>query len=168
MNTFTVFIRAVLIVPILYCSLAQAGEIVPEDARVSRYGYVTPDATPEQRDPLSVVVKVSFNSHIATVGEALDHLLLRSGYQMASLEASDPSMRILVSRDLPEVHRKLGPITLVNALKALSGPVWELIVDPVNRLISFDLNQEYRSTAVVSSAPMPNNTVVADVSAKGE
>jgi type IV pili sensor histidine kinase/response regulator len=129
---------------------------------------MAPNATPEQLDPLAVVVKVSFNSHITTVGEALDHLLLRSGYRMAALKASDPNMQILISRDLPEVHRKLGPITLTNALKTLSGPAWELVVDPVNRLISFDLIPEYRTPSIVGSAAMPNNTLVAEVSAKGE
>lgn len=115
-----------------------------DEVQIGRYTSMKPIATQQQSDVLSVVVKINFNTHITTVGEALNHLLLRSGYQLASKEASDPYMPVLLSRPLPEVHRLLGPITLSNALSTLAGPAWDLVVDPVNRLVSFDLLPEYR------------------------
>lgn len=118
--------------------------VTAADVRVGRYTTVAPVATPEQGDLLKVVVRVSFGSDISTVGEALDRLLLRSGFRLADLEASDPYLSILLSRPLPEVHRRLGPITLASALETLAGPAWRLAVDPVNRLISYELLDEYR------------------------
>ncbi len=39
---------------------------------------------------------------------------------------------------LPAVHRSLGPMTLRDALKTLAGPAFNLVQDPVHRLITFE------------------------------
>ena len=113
--------------------------------RVSRYAVMEPVATAEQADVLSVVVSLDFPDPITTVGGAIEHLLLRSGYRMADPWASDPALPRLWRLPLPLVHRHLGPIRIDNALSTLAGPAWDLVVDPVNRLISFDLQDQYRS-----------------------
>jgi len=118
--------------------------------RAGRYALVNPMATPEQSDLLSVVIDISFASSITTVGEALTHLLVRSGYSLANLDSSDPYLPILFSRPLPQVHRKLGPIKLETALKTLAGPAWILSVDPVNRFISYELLAKFRPTIAIS------------------
>ncbi|MCF6256143.1 MAG: hypothetical protein L3K25_07555 [Gammaproteobacteria bacterium] len=115
---------------------------------VGRYTLVTPSATPEQSSPLSVVINISFGTNITNVGEALQHLLIRSGYRLADLDAADPYLPILFSRPLPQVHRHLGPITLHDALITLAGPAWYLSVDPVNRLISYELLDKFRPADV--------------------
>ncbi len=112
--------------------------------QVGRYISVEPVATPVQKDLLSVVVTVDFTDQIQTVGDAMTHILLRSGYRMASLDASDPALPVLLNSPLPLVHRQLGPIRIDNALSALAGPAWDLVIDPVNRLVSFDLLERYR------------------------
>jgi type IV pili sensor histidine kinase/response regulator len=114
--------------------------------RISRYASIKPVATPEQQNPLAVVLNISFTDEVNTVGEALDVLLSNSGYRLADFDASDPALPILLSRPLPKIHRKLGPITLDNALITLAGSAWDLVVDPVNRLISFELLEEYRNS----------------------
>lgn len=112
--------------------------------RISRYASIEPVATHEQSHPLSVVVSVNFTDRVNTVGDAIRHLLLRSGYRLADVRVSDPSLPILLSRPLPMIHRTLGPITLDNALVTLAGDAWDLVVDPVNRLVSFELLKQYR------------------------
>lgn len=118
---------------------------------VGRYSVLTPLATPEQADILQTVVNVQFPQKVTTVGEALDYLLLRSGYRLAETRSMDPGMRILLSKPLPEVHRTLGPITIEEALKTLAGHVYRLVVDPLNRLIAFDVKDKYRS--LISTPP---------------
>lgn len=118
-----------------------------DEARVGRYAVAHLGVDAAQKDLLAVVVRVTFAPSITTVGQALDHLLLRSGYAMASLEASDPFLPILLTRPLPRVQRVLGPVKLKDALTALAGPAWVLVEDPVNRLISFELAPEYRRAA---------------------
>jgi type IV pili sensor histidine kinase/response regulator len=138
------FIYSFAIVLFSFSAISQA----EENYRISRYATINPVATPEQAKPLSVVVSLDFTDQVRTVGEALQHLLSRSGYQLADLNASDPALPILLKKPLPLIHRKLGPITIENALVTLAGDAWNLVVDPVNRLVSFDLLEQYRSFVV--------------------
>lgn len=133
-------IRLCVIGILLLSSIVHADDMV----RVSRYGYVAPVATSAQADLLSVIVTISFNENIKNVGQALDHVLLRSGYRLADLSVSDPYLPILLSRPLPDVHRQLGPIRLNHALRTLAGSSWDLVLDPVHRLVSFELLSRYR------------------------
>ena len=87
------------------------------------------------------------------------YLLARSGYRLASPEASDPAMATLLSLPVPEVHRELGPVTLEQGLQTLAGPAYCLVVDHVHRLVSFELLPRYRSarSAVHRVDPMPSD-----------
>lgn len=113
--------------------------------KISRYASMDPVATSAQAHPLSVVVTVNFTDRVSTVGDAITHLLSRSGYRLADVASSDPALPILLNQPLPLIHRRLGPITIDNALATLAGDAWDLVVDPVNRLISFELLDKYRS-----------------------
>ena len=130
---------------ILLIVLASPSFVIAENVDLGRYSTVKPVATPQQIDLLSVVFSMPFNKQINTVGEAIEFILLRSGYRLAPREASDPNVGVLLEQPLPFIHRKIGPITIENALKALAGNAWNLVVDPVNRYISFDLKDMYRT-----------------------
>lgn len=114
-----------------------------ETVQVARYSTIAPVASAAQVDPLDAVVTIVFPEQLTTVEEALHYVLRRSGYQLASAEAADPAVSVLANQPLPEVHRRLGPITVARALSALAGPSWSLVVDPVHRLVSFELTQAY-------------------------
>ncbi|MCP4408933.1 MAG: hypothetical protein GY807_14455, partial [Gammaproteobacteria bacterium] len=106
--------------------------------RVARYSEIAPVATTGQRNPLEVMVQIHFPKKVATLGEGLSYLLARSGYRLAPANASDPQIEVLMHAALPDVHRQIGPISLVHALTTLAGPAWQLIIDPVNRMLSFE------------------------------
>ena len=143
MRYFFLFVLAIMLSPAVFA------DNDPAKIYVGRYTTVVPSATPAQSNLLSVVINISFGPNITTVGEALRHLLVRSGFALADLEASDPYLPILLSRPLPQVHRQLGPITLSDALTTLAGPAWYLSVDPVNRLISYELLSEFRPIELI-------------------
>ena len=44
----------------------------------------------------------------------------------------------LFALPLPEVHRQLGPMSLQQALETLAGPAFQLVEDPVHRLVAFE------------------------------
>lgn len=108
------------------------------------YALVKPTPTNDQRDVLNVIITLKFPNQVETVGDAVDYLLRRSGYSLATAPYSDPSQPTLLKLDLPQVHRSIGPIRLRFALQMLAGGAWVLVEDPVNRKISFDLNDKYR------------------------
>lgn len=119
------------------------------EVRLSRYttGSTQPDAS--QLDPLEAMVQVSLpRTSVATVGEAVNYLLLRTGYRLADPpEAASPPIPFL-SMPLPEVHRQLGPYSVRTALSVLVGVPFALSVDPAHRLVSFrTAPSEVRDTA---------------------
>lgn len=109
------------------------------EVQVGRYSTLPAMPTVAQADLLATTITVSFPARIITVGEAVQYLLQRSGYRLATAPVIDPETADLLTLPLPAVHRHLGPITLTQALETLVGPAFRLIHDPVHRLISFEL-----------------------------
>ncbi|MNC28123.1 hypothetical protein D3C75_763200 [compost metagenome] len=72
----------------------------------------------------------------ANVGEALRHVLQRTGY---SLCPNSAAVDRLFSRPLPAVHHQLGPISLLDALTIIGGPAWQLDIDSVDRTVCYAL-----------------------------
>jgi conjugative transfer region protein (TIGR03748 family) len=115
------------------------------DIRLSRYtsSPAGPDAA--QVDPLEAVVQVSLpRSSVATVGDAMRYLLLRTGYRLAVSQAANASASEILALPLPEVHRQLGPYSVRTAMSVLLGQPFALTVDPAQRLVS------YRTTSPVA------------------
>jgi conjugative transfer region protein (TIGR03748 family) len=110
-----------------------------EPARVGRYSVIVPGPSPEQTDPLAVLVHMEFPRSVQTLGRTIEQVLAQTGYRLADLHASCPSMSALLDLPLPAVHRTLGPMRLDEALKTLAGPAHTLVIDPVHRLVSFEL-----------------------------
>jgi conjugative transfer region protein (TIGR03748 family) len=115
-----------------------------ETVQTGRYLLTDNRPTDEQQDLFLAQIDINFPSSVVTVKQAYAMLLGRSGFRLADSVHSDPAQQILLSQPLPLVHRKLGPMTLRDALKTLAGKTYILIEDPVHRLVSFHLRDEYR------------------------
>jgi type IV pili sensor histidine kinase/response regulator len=85
-----------------------------------------------------------------SVGDALRHVLRRSGYRLC--EAGEAET--LYALPLPAAHLHLGPLMLRHALSTLAGPVWELSVDDVSRTVCF---QQRGAPAAVREPANPAN-----------
>ena len=107
------------------------------DLRVGRYQTTVPQPRPDQRDLLSDMVDIELSVDVKTVGEAIAAVLENSGYRL-SPNPSASCQEELFELPLPAVHRKLGPLTLRQALEVLSGPAYQPAMDPVKRLVSFE------------------------------
>ncbi|BGE53258.1 PilL N-terminal domain-containing protein [Klebsiella pneumoniae] len=122
----------------------------PEFVPVVRYGrYTLVELAPAsaQQDLLLQVVDVAIpDTRSATVGDALRHVLLRSGYQLCSVG----DITALNSLPLPASHYRLGPMLLRDALLTLTGPAWDLTVDDGARRICFNRAQQPSSSQTQS------------------
>jgi type IV pili sensor histidine kinase/response regulator len=102
--------------------------------RYGRYTLVELAPTEAQRNLMLQVVDVAVPDTLdATVGDALRHVLQRSGYQLCS----GPQTDALNALPLPAAHYRLGPIVLRDALLTLAGPAWELHADDGARQVCF-------------------------------
>ena len=109
-----------------------------EDARVGRYSVVAAVPTKAQADLLATTLTIRFPERIQTLGEAVQYLVQRSGYRLANAESMGTETAALFALPLPAVHRSLGPMTLRDALETLAGPAFNLVQDPVHRLVAFE------------------------------
>lgn len=110
-----------------------------QDVRVGRYQSMAAGPEAVQADLLSAVITHRFDEDIRTVGEAVEDLLEGSGYRLLSAKLAESYRVHLFALPLPEVQRQLGPITRRDALELVSGEAFRLVVDPVYRLVSFEL-----------------------------
>ncbi|WP_080690568.1 PilL N-terminal domain-containing protein [Pseudomonas fluorescens] len=114
-------------------AISAENEFVP----VVRYGrYTLIELVPEfsQRDLLQQVIEISIPPMLdASVGDAMHHVLLRSGYRLCDDAAANALYRL----PLPAAHLHLGPLMLRDALLTLAGPAWNLSVDDAARQVCF-------------------------------
>jgi type IV pili sensor histidine kinase/response regulator len=103
-------------------------------ARQGRYTLVEIRPDEGQRNLLRQVIDTRVpDPQRATVGDALRHVLLRSGYLLC------PEKRIALfdTLPLPAAHYRIGPMPLDEALRMLAGVPWRLDVDERSRLVCF-------------------------------
>lgn len=110
-------------------------ELIPV-VRYGRYTLVELAPTAAQRDLLLQIVDFNLPEDTkASVGEGLRLVLKRSGYRLCQ---TTPTNTELFALPLPAAHRRLGPMTLRDALLTLAGSAWELQVFETTRVICFN------------------------------
>jgi conjugative transfer region protein (TIGR03748 family) len=118
-----------------------------------------PQATPSQHNILLYKRKRIFSrKNVRTVGKAMHVWLRGTGYRLSNMHP-DQNVYQLLQLSLPEVHRKLGTVSIEEGLKALAGDPWELVIDPVHRMVSFRLPDAYVQPMLVMPAASATQTV---------
>jgi type IV pili sensor histidine kinase/response regulator len=112
--------------------------IIPQDyIETGRYSRTVNEPYLSQRNPLKIIVNTRIPNSVGTVEQAVQFLLLRSGYRLADASVRTHEAKVLLNHPLPQIHRQLGPITLDKALQTLAGDAFELVVDPINRKVTY-------------------------------
>jgi type IV pili sensor histidine kinase/response regulator len=124
------------------------------DWQVGRYQSVRLQPTDQQTDLLSNIVQLELPEDVQTIGQAIAQLLEGSGYRLLSAKLAEPYRTVLFAMPLPEVQRRLGPISLRQALQLLSGPAFKTVIDPSYRLVSFELLTS-NSASETDACPTP-------------
>ena len=115
---------------------------------VGRYSAYRASPSFDQRHPLAQIVTVSFPpEQIHTVGQAIQQLLLGSGY--TQIAGHDAFAAALLSKPLPDVHRQLGPMPLASALQTLIGSPYQLRVNDIRREVCIERQHAIRTEDVI-------------------
>lgn len=104
-------------------------------------GYTIIEETTTSDDLKHTIYKSLSSKNI---GQALIELLNGTGWRLAELPSVEPEIVRLYAQPLADHKRQVGPMSLDSALQWISGSAWDLVVDPVNKLISYELNSQYR------------------------
>lgn len=115
----------------------------PVHLQIGRYSYTAAKPTPEQMNPLLTLIDVRLPEDIKTVGQSATYLLQFSGYQLSQTVKHDPKILNLLGRDIPAVHRHFDHVILRDALLALCGNGYRLLIDPINRMVAFERDPHY-------------------------
>lgn len=141
------FICVVPLSMMLLMGISYAGS----DTQIDRYLTVPNQPLIAQTDLLSQTRQVTFPNSIHTIGDAINYLLLFSGYSLAPFSKANSkansktnsktncAVRAMLNASLPEVDRQFGPMKLSDGLQTLSGDSFVLLIDPIHRFISFKL-----------------------------
>lgn len=131
--------------------------------------YTTQSAEPpdEASEPLAVVAKISFpRAQVRTVGDAVQHTLLRTGWTLADSgmirEAGD-----FLNLPLPESQREVGPYRVSAILEVLVGRTWQWQRDPVRRRLWITVAPAYAALVQAPArlaAPAPEQAPAAAAS----
>ena len=133
---------------------------------VSRYIDVIPGPTNAQKNPLNLVLPhINFKHNIKSVGQAINYLLSDTGYKLTRFHP-DKRVHNLFRLPLPKIHRNMGPMTLAQALNVLAGEPWDLSVDPINRLVSFQLPGHFKKEHNLANTTITKVNTLKTVQAK--
>ena len=133
MNTATVRTLAAALVAV---TIGTATVHAADPVRLARYTLQSATAEAGQVDLLAALIETEFPPQIETAGDAIDYVLLRSGYR----RIETPAARTAMDLPLPRAHRKIGPLDLRSAIKTLAGEPWHLHEDAVQRVVWLTLN----------------------------
>ncbi|MDI4653641.1 MULTISPECIES: hypothetical protein [Pseudoalteromonas] len=115
-----------------------------EQVATDRYTLITPTPETKEIDPLSVNIQLSFPPSVKTVRDAVNFVLMNSGWVLALDKSNDEALGITLERPLPQVHRKLSLMPLRTVLQVLVGQYYVPVEDPLRRIYTFDLKDEYK------------------------
>ncbi len=126
----------------------------PGSVQLARYSVASAQPEPIRSQPMAVVATVHFpRSTVATVGDALRHLLVRTGYALLAEEQLEANARGLLSLPLPDSHRVLGPYRVDAMVQVLLGESWAMQVDHLQRQLNFAALGGQPGTAPATPAP---------------
>lgn len=115
-------------------------------AQVGRYLTVNQAARNSQSNPLEQTFMLTIPESINTIGGAISYILANTGYKLQPKQYQTIQVGLLLGQPLPLSDRKLGPMTVMQALSALSDhSFWQILLDPNHRYVSFILRPSTQS-----------------------
>ncbi|AHJ02735.1 hypothetical protein ACUT8K_002924 [Vibrio parahaemolyticus] len=133
-----------LLLGLLYFSFMASNICMADDfVRTGRYSKSLIKPSDTQLDPLKMNVDLVFPKYVSTVGDAVQYLLLPTGYSIPSnSEWLDPAFVIVGKQPLPINQRKIKG-SVKDVLKALAGDQFIVVRDDVNRLVAMDYMERW-------------------------
>ncbi len=130
--------KIIVIVLLLANSFCFAGEV-----SVGRYELANTEPSKAQRFPLVEVRSEAIPMNIRLTGEAVDFILMRTGYEQAAYEVRSPQDVALMSKPLALANRELVNLPVIEMLSIIAGLGYKPVVDPINRLVAFEAVYEF-------------------------
>lgn len=138
--------KHLFIINVLTMSALNMGGAYASSTQVARYSSVENKATASQVNPLLAIQSMRFPTGVKTIGEAAEYWIRHTGYKLVDDKNRTAETNEILSQNLPQVDRRLGPITVKEGLEVLVGKgVFNLVQDPLHRRVNFELTKRYKN-----------------------
>ena len=138
----SIFIRSA----IASCALIISGNsIASEYTQTNRYTKIENIVSHAQANPLKVIVNTNLPQSVVSVRDAVQFLLSRSGYVLASDSVLPDEAVTMLGLELPAIQRTIEHVTLDKTLAMLAGDAFDLVIDPIHRKIGFKVKSDIKS-----------------------
>ena len=111
----------------------------PGVERTDRYVLQSTAASETQLMPLNQIVSIQFAG--GSVQQAANKILNVTGYQFYT--PTSPMLLAMLKKPLAANQQHFKHIRIIQILHALAGPAFMVLIDPANRLVSFELDPNY-------------------------
>lgn len=129
--------------------LDDVAAVTDRDARYTGYRKAPP--SPGQINPLEAPMgRIAPDS--LTVERAMKDLLAGTSYTLTQGFTADPEIRVMLDARLPQHQRSLKHFSVMESLAIIAGNPWLLVVDPVHRMVSFELPYPYQDDPIVTKS----------------
>lgn len=139
---------------LLFSALALALGAQAQTYYGNGYTIIEKGTVDDRLSGLDAMVFKSIDAY--SVQEGLEQLLQGSGWALAGADNADPQIWRLYRQPWPDNKRSINPMPLSQALSWVAGDGWSLVVDPVNRLVSFEINVRYAARPTPTAATVAN------------
>lgn len=143
MKNYTDALRPVFIGLACASLLSTAEANVEGNVIIGRYLTVNAKPHHSQQHLLQQQIQIKFPENILTVKQAMEFMLQFSGYRLAPFNQTGRDVKAMLEQPLPEIDRTFGPVSLQEGLVTLAGGAFYLLIDPVHRLVSFEIRPRY-------------------------
>ena len=116
---------------------------VAETSRVGRYYSVNNEAVEAHYFPLHELKSINIPSSTVSIGKAVDYILQGTGYAQAQRSARSTDDFALMAKPLASINREFDNVTVLEMLRAVAGLGYVVIVDPLNKLIAFEVENGF-------------------------
>lgn len=110
-----------------------------EQTQISRYVSQKEEIPESKQNLLDQNISVEFDSNVETLRDAINQLLLNSGYRLRNINHQDKYIKAMLANPLPATQRTIQNATLKQALLMLTGHQFIIQLDPINRIIDFKI-----------------------------
>ena len=115
------------------------------DVMVSRYTTVDMSIEEVKKDPLKEILQdFTLPSRLATIGQAIEYVLLDTGYKLRRPYDANPASYLLYQMKLPLTQRHFNDASFQQILNTLVPEGYELKVNPVHRQLDIGVSDNYK------------------------
>ena len=90
-------------------------------------------------------ISIKFGADVKTINDAINTILTNTGYKLTKADKQDQYTQAMLSNNFPATQKSINNASLRQSLLALTGNNFDMIVDPIHRIIDFKIKPSVKA-----------------------